>query len=143
MSSFFYCLLTDKSRSTDQAIAGGSQTKRPLVGEADLVAIFRLKRGTTARRKLSFSAARGNIVLLTGCVLLYPLWPSATALLLLKVAVGIIAVVSNVVCIHWVLGRARAKDDGEFYQYAKKVSWTGYTIPFGLLALALGLYGVS
>jgi hypothetical protein len=60
---------TDKFRSTDQAIAGGSQTKRPLVGEADL--------------------------------------------------------------------------DGEFYQYAKKVSWTGYTIPFGLLALALGLYGVS
>jgi hypothetical protein len=95
------------------------------------------------RIDLFFEGPLVAIVLLTGCVLLYPLWPSATALLLLKVAVGIIAVVSNVVCIHWVLGRARAKDDGEFYQYAKKVSWTGYTIPFGLLALALGLYGVS
>jgi hypothetical protein len=83
------------------------------------------------------------IVLLTGSVLLYRLWPSATPLLLLKVVISLIAVVSNVVCIHWVLGRARAKDDGEFYKYAKKVSWTGYTIPFGLLALALGLYGVS
>ena len=95
------------------------------------------------RIDLFFEGPLVAIVLLTGCVLLYPLWPSATALLLLKVAVGIIAVVSNVVCIHWVLGRARAKDDGEFYKYAKKVSWTGYTIPFGLLALALGLYGVS
>ncbi len=95
------------------------------------------------RIDLFFEGPLVAIVLLTGCVLLYPLWPSATPLLLLKVVISLIAVVSNVVCIHWVLGRARAKDDGEFYKYAKKVSWTGYTIPFGLLALALGLYGVS
>jgi hypothetical protein len=95
------------------------------------------------RIDLFFEGPLVAIVLLTGSVLLYRLWPSATPLLLLKVVISLIAVVSNVVCIHWVLGRARAKDDGEFYKYAKKVSWTGYTIPFGLLALALGLYGVS
>jgi hypothetical protein len=95
------------------------------------------------RIDLFFEGPLVAIVLLTGAVLLYRLWPSATPLLLLKVVISLIAVVSNVVCIHWVLGRARAKDDGEFYKYAKKVSWTGYTIPFGLLALALGLYGVS
>jgi len=95
------------------------------------------------RIDLFFEGPLVAIVLLTGSVLLYRLWPSTTPLLLLKVGIGLIAVVSNVVCIHWVLGRARAKDDGEFYTYAKKVSWTGYTIPFGLLALALGLYGVS
>jgi hypothetical protein len=95
------------------------------------------------RIDLFFEGPLVAIVLLTGSVLLYRLWPSATPLLLLKVVISLIAVVSNVVCIHWVLGRARAKDDGEFYKYAKKVSWTGYTIPFGLVALALGLYGVS
>jgi len=95
------------------------------------------------RIDLFFEGPLVAIVLLTGSVLLYRLWPSTTPLLLLKVGIGLIAVVANVVCIHWVLGRARAKDDGEFYTYAKKVSWTGYTIPFGLLALALGLYGVS
>jgi hypothetical protein len=95
------------------------------------------------RIDLFFEGPLVAIVLLTGAVLLYRLWPSATPLLLLKVVISLIAVVSNVVCIHWVLGRARAKDDREFYKYAKKVSWTGYTIPFGLLALALGLYGVS
>lgn len=95
------------------------------------------------RIDLFFEGPLVAIVLVTGCMLLYPLWLGATPLLLFKVAVGIIAVVSNVVCIHWVLGRARAEDDSDFYQYAKKVSLTGYTIPFGLLALALGLYGVS
>jgi hypothetical protein len=95
------------------------------------------------RIDLFFEGPLVAIVLLTGSVLLYRLWPSATPLLLFKVVIGLIAVVSNAFCIHWVLGRARAKDDGEFYKYGKKVSWTGYTIPFGLLALALGLYGVS
>lgn len=95
------------------------------------------------RIDLFFEGPLVAIVLVTGCMLLYPLWPGATPMLFFKVAVGTIAVVSNVVCIHWVLARARAKDDNDFYQYAKKVSLTGYTIPFGLLALALGLYGVS
>ena len=95
------------------------------------------------RIDLYFEGPLVAVVLITGCVLLYPLWSSATPLLLFKVCVGVIAVVSNLVCIHWVIGRARAKDDEEFRNYAKKVSWTGYTIPFGLLALALGLYGAS
>jgi len=81
-------------------------------------------------------------VLATGSVLLYRLWPSATPLLLIKVAAGLIAVVSNAVCIRWVVRRARAEDDDEFIELDRKVSWTGYTIPFGVLALAIGLYGV-
>jgi len=95
------------------------------------------------RIDLFFEGPLVAIVLLTGSVLLYRLWPSTTPLLLLKVAIGLIAVVSNIVCINWVLGRARAKDDREFYEYGKKVAWTGYTIPFGLAALALGFYGVQ
>ena len=116
------------------------------------VAIELLAKDDTTRRFVAqahkridvfFEGPLVTMVLLTGCVLLYRLWPDATPLLLIKVAAGTIAVVSNVICIHWVLSRARAKDDAEFYKYAKKVSWTGYTIPFGLLALGLALYGVS
>jgi hypothetical protein len=78
------------------------------------------------RIDLFFEGPLVAIVLLTGCVLLYPLWPSATALLLLKVAVGIIAVVSNVVCFLdrlydsvWSFGtRTRA--------IWRVVSWYGY-----------------
>ena len=95
------------------------------------------------RIDLFFEGPLVAIVLFSGCALLYPLWSSVTPLLAIKVSLGLIAVVSNFVCIHWVLGRARAKNDDEFYKYAKKVAWTGYTIPFGLLALALGLYGTT
>jgi putative copper export protein len=94
------------------------------------------------RIDLYFEGPLVAIVLLTGSILLYRLWPSATPLLLLKVAAGLIAVVSNAVCIRWVVRRARTEDDDEFFALAKKVSWTGYTIPFGVLALAMGLYGV-
>jgi uncharacterized membrane protein len=81
------------------------------------VVIELLAHDTTTRRfvaqahkriDLFFEGPLVAIVLLTGSVLLYRLWPSATPLLLLKVVIGLIAVVSNVVCIHWVLGRARA-----------------------------------
>ena len=81
-------------------------------------------------------------MLFTGSLMLYRLWPNASPLLLAKVAAGLVAVVSNIVCIRWVLGRARAKDDFEFSRWAQRISWTGYTIPFGVLALAIGLYGV-
>ena len=94
------------------------------------------------RIDLYFEGPLVAIVLVTGSVLLYRLWPSATPLLLLKVVAGGIAVVSNAVCIRWVVRRAQAEDEAEFAELAKKVSWTGYTIPFGVLALALGLYGV-
>ena len=95
------------------------------------------------RIDLFFEGPLVAIVLVTGAFLLYRLWPETNAQLLLKVALGLVAVIANFVCIHWVLGRARARSDDEFYAYAKKVSWTGYTIPFGLAALALGLYGVA
>ena len=91
---------------------------------------------------LYFEGPLVAIMVLTGSLLLYGLWPNASLLLLTKVAIGMVAVVSNFLCIRWVLGRARAKDDDEFLGYAKKISWTGYTIPFGLLALAIGLYGL-
>ena len=91
---------------------------------------------------LYFEGPLVSTVLVTGSLLLYRLWPNASLLLLVKVSAGLLAVVSNVLCIHWVLGRARAKDDAEFSAYAHKVSLTGYTIPLGILALAIGLYGV-
>ena len=91
---------------------------------------------------LYFEGPLVAIVLVTGSLMLYQLWPNASYLLLTKVAVGLVAVVSNIVCIHWVVSRARAKNDDEFTEYAHKISLTGYTIPMGVLALAIGLYGV-
>ena len=91
---------------------------------------------------LYFEGPLVAIMLVTGSLLLTRLWPNASVLLLVKVAVGLVAVVSNLLCIHWVLGRARARDDDEFRAYAQKISLTGYTIPLGILALAIGLYGV-
>ena len=87
------------------------------------------------RIDLYFEGPLVAIVLLTGSVLLYRSWPSATPLLLLKVAAGLIAVVLER-RLH-PLGAAVApapKIEGEFSRLAKKVSWTGYTIPFGVLA---------
>jgi len=54
----------------------------------------------------------------------------------------LIAVVSNAVCIRWVVRRSLAEGNDEFIELDRKVSWTGNTIPFGVLALAIGLYGV-
>ena len=72
------------------------------------------------RIDLFFEGPLVAIVLLSGCVLLYPLLSSATPLLLFKVAIGFIAIVSNVVCICWVVGRARAKDGGDAERNAKE-----------------------
>tara|TARA_B100001964_G_C14169690_1_gene570852 strand:- start:827 stop:1234 length:408 start_codon:yes stop_codon:yes gene_type:complete len=82
------------------------------------------------------------IVLFTGSILLYQLWPNASFLLLAKVTAGLTAVLSNILCIDWVIRRAQAKNESEFSKYARRISWTGYIVPLGFLALAIGLYGV-
>ena len=82
------------------------------------------------------------ITLLTGSLLLMRLWPHTSALLLIKIVAGLVAVVSNIVCIRWVVRRANTDDDDEFVKFGRKITITGYTIPFGVAALAIGLYGV-
>lgn len=110
--------LTAKDRATRQFVAEAHK-KIDLLFEGPLVAI----------------------VLLTGSVLLYRVWPDVSPLMLGKIALGLVAVVANIICIKWVVGRARAKDDDEFFGYARKISLSGYTIPLAVLALVIGLYG--
>lgn len=83
-----------------------------------------------------------SLTLITGAMLLVGLWPDVSALLWVKVAAGLIAVIANIICIHWVIERARATEDEAFKGWAAKIKLTGYTIPFAALALGLGIYGV-
>jgi hypothetical protein len=82
------------------------------------------------------------LVLITGCILLYRLGAGVSPMLLFKIVLGVVAVVSNVICIYWVLRRARSKDDADFVHFARRIALTTYTIPLGLLALVIGMYGV-
>lgn len=82
------------------------------------------------------------IVITTGSVLLFQLDRDPGALLMIKVGAGLIAVLFNAFCVQWVLGRARAASDEEYLKYAHKIKLSGYAIPFGVLALVLGLWGV-
>ncbi len=112
----------------------------------ELMAKDRMTRRFVARAHktidLYFEAPLVAIVLVSGSLLLYRLWPDLSLLLIVKVVAGSIAIVANILCIHWVLGRARAKDDDEFFACSQKISWTGYSIPLAVLALAVGIYGV-
>jgi len=81
-------------------------------------------------------------VLVTGGILLAPLWQTASPLLMVKAAAGLIAVLANGVCFGWVQARARAEDEASVRSYTKRIAATGFAIPMGLLALAIGLYGV-
>ncbi|MGB0920935.1 MAG: hypothetical protein ACPG06_02790 [Alphaproteobacteria bacterium] len=83
-----------------------------------------------------------SLTLITGSILLWDIWPEVSTLLLVKVAAGVIAVIANVICIHWVIERARATTDEAFKGWAAKIKLTGYTIPFAVVALGLGIYGV-
>lgn len=78
------------------------------------------------------------IVLVTGSVLLARAWP-APPLLLVKAGAGLLAVIANIICIPLVLVRARATNDDEVRRLFRPIQLTGLAIPFGLLALALGL----
>lgn len=77
-------------------------------------------------------------VLATGIVLFVRDWPPSP-LLLLKAAAGLIAVIANLVCIPYVRARARATDDADVKRLFGPIRITGLAIPFGLLALGLGL----
>jgi hypothetical protein len=79
--------------------------------------------------------------LVTGSFLLYGLWPNVSTLLMVKILAAFVAIVSNVLCIRWVVLREKARTDEDFLKWAQKISTTGYTIPFGVAALLIGLVG--
>jgi uncharacterized membrane protein len=79
------------------------------------------------------------LTLVTGSMLLHGLWPDVSGWLLVKVVFGLVAVVSNIVCIRWVVFRARALEDEEYRRWNHKVSMTKYAIPFAIAALLIGI----
>lgn len=91
---------------------------------------------------LYFEGPLVAISLFTGSLLLVRVWPDVSTLLMVKVVAALIAAVSNIFCIRWVVARAATDVDSEFVRWARKISMTGYSIPFGIAALVLGLYGV-
>lgn len=82
------------------------------------------------------------IVLVTGSILLYELWPNISLLLAVKVLAGLAAVVVNIICIYFVIARANAKDEATFQQWEKKVLEIGPWLPVAFVAFGIGLYGV-
>ncbi len=79
-------------------------------------------------------------VLVTGGILLAGVWPPST-LLLIKIGAATIGIVANVICISFVQARVRAVGDEAAIGWTRKIALTGYAIPFGLIALGIGLYG--
>jgi hypothetical protein len=77
-------------------------------------------------------------IFITGGLLLARVSP-APPLLLVKISLGSIALVINLYCIGVVLARARERDDTRFQRLAARVRMTGYAIPLGLIAFAIGL----
>jgi phage-related minor tail protein len=77
-------------------------------------------------------------IAISGAVLLARAWP-APPLLLVKVGAGMIALVANAFCLAWVQARARTDDDAKAVALTKKIWFSGYAIPFGLIALVIGL----
>ena len=82
------------------------------------------------------------LTLVTGVMLLAGIWPNVTALLIVKIAIALVAIVGNLFCIHWVVRRARATTDDEFLKWARKITFSGYAVPFGVIALLIGLFGL-
>jgi len=78
-------------------------------------------------------------IVISGAVLLARAWP-APPLLLVKVGAGMIAIVANALCLSWVQARARTDDDAKAVALTRKIWFSGYAIPFGLIALAIGYY---
>jgi hypothetical protein len=79
------------------------------------------------------------LVLATGALLLARAWP-APPLLLVKAAVGLVAILANLYCFPLVLQRARTTDAQRTLVLTRQIKLTGAAIPFALAALALGLY---
>ena len=82
------------------------------------------------------------IVLVTGCILLFQIWPNISLLLVVKVIAGLLAVIVNAICIYFVLARFNAKDENSFQIWQRKVLQIGPFIPLVYVAFAIGIYGV-
>lgn len=78
-----------------------------------------------------------GLVTVTGGMLLASHWP-APPLLLLKVGAGLVAVVTNIICMVLVRQRARAADDAVLQRLTGQIRLTGLAMPFGLAALIIG-----
>ncbi len=89
-----------------------------------------------------FEAPIVAIVLVTGSILLFQIWPNISLLLAVKVIAGLLAVVVNIICIYFVLARVNAKDEKSFQVWQRKVLQIGPFIPLVYLAFAIGIYGV-
>ncbi len=89
-----------------------------------------------------FEAPIVAIVLVTGSILLFQIWPNISLLLAVKVIAGLLAVVVNIICIYFVLARVNAKDEKSFQIWQRKVLQIGPFIPLVYLAFAIGIYGV-
>ena len=74
----------------------------------------------------------------TGAWLLAQAWP-APPLLLVKAGAGLLAVMANMICMPLVRMRVRATDDARVVALSRQVQLTGLAIPFGLLALIVGI----
>ena len=89
-----------------------------------------------------FEAPIVAIVLVTGSILLFQIWPNISLLLTVKVIAVLLAVVVNIICIYFVLARVKAKDEKSFQIWQRKVLQIGPFIPLVYLAFAIGIYGV-
>jgi hypothetical protein len=87
---------------------------------------------------LLFEGPAVVLVLVTGGLLLAQNWP-APPLLWVKVACGLIAIAANLYCIPLVVSRARATDESVARTLTRRISHTGWAIPFALAAFVIGI----
>jgi hypothetical protein len=78
------------------------------------------------------------VVLVTGGLLLARSWP-APPILLLKVALGLVPILTNLYCISLVLGRARTSDAQRALVLTNRIRLTGAAIPFAIAAFVIGV----
>lgn len=77
------------------------------------------------------------LALVSGGVLLARGWP-VSALMQVKIACGLVAVIANLICIPLVQARAAATDDARVRKLTTRIIITGSAIPFGIAAMVIG-----
>jgi len=77
-------------------------------------------------------------IIVTGGILLARTWPPST-LLLVKLGAAVIALACNLTCAVLVVQRRNATDDDAVARLTTRIRYTGVGVPFGLVALAVGL----
>ncbi|HQR25237.1 MAG TPA: hypothetical protein PK163_10655 [Steroidobacteraceae bacterium] len=87
---------------------------------------------------LCFEGPTAIAVLVTGGWLMARAWP-APPLVVLHGAAGVVPALVNLLCVGYVLARARTDDESEARALTRKVKLTGYAIPFIFIAMAIGL----